>query len=199
MKHHAFLYLSESALPSTLHRSMIDTVELRVPQVGIDDARRLQDLAYVKSFAPETERNIIVITETIRYEAQNALLKLLEEPPQNTVFHVVVTDQSGLLPTLRSRFSIVTEVVEDNALQTFEAFMRLSYKARLECIVEQLSDKSSHWPALLLKGFGEALHKKSVAAGLYPVYTLLCAHLNGPGASNKMLLEHLALSLPELN
>lgn len=36
-------------------------------------------------------------------EAQNALLKLLEEPPQNTCFVLTVTDDNSVLTTIRSR------------------------------------------------------------------------------------------------
>jgi DNA polymerase III delta prime subunit len=38
--------------------------------------------------------------------AQNALLKSLEEPPQNTTFYLTVDNASMLLPTIRSRSQV---------------------------------------------------------------------------------------------
>ncbi|RBQ31915.1 DNA polymerase III subunit delta' [Arcobacter sp. FW59] len=40
---------------------------------------------------------------TFRVEAQNALLKILEEPPHNVVFIILVSSKNSLLPTIYSR------------------------------------------------------------------------------------------------
>ncbi len=39
-------------------------------------------------------------------EAQNALLKILEEPPSNIVFILVTPSKTALLPTIRSRLPL---------------------------------------------------------------------------------------------
>lgn len=50
-------------------------------------------------------RRVILIDEahTMTSEAQNALLKLLEEPPEGTLFLLTITHLQDLLPTVRSR------------------------------------------------------------------------------------------------
>ncbi len=46
---------------------------------------------------------IIICGGSFRNEAQNSLLKLLEEPPKNIVFIIITTSKSSLLPTILSR------------------------------------------------------------------------------------------------
>jgi DNA polymerase III subunit delta' len=44
-----------------------------------------------------------LVSQEASTEAANALLKVLEEPPQDTVFILTASDPDGLLPTIRSR------------------------------------------------------------------------------------------------
>ncbi len=66
---------------------------------------------------------VVVINEAelINVEAGNALLKLLEEPPDGTIIFLLSEDEQAMLPTIRSRaqllyFSLVSEVVIAAAL-----------------------------------------------------------------------------------
>ncbi len=68
-------------------------------QFGIDEARELIALAGLKNF---NEAVFLVGAASITGEAQQALLKLFEEPQQGTVF-VLVVPHGVLLSTLRSR------------------------------------------------------------------------------------------------
>lgn len=59
----------------------------------------------VALFPLEGERKVVLILEAHRMnqEAQNALLKTLEEPPDSAMFVLVAATANGLLPTVRSR------------------------------------------------------------------------------------------------
>lgn len=46
---------------------------------------------------------IILCGKSFRNEAQNSLLKILEEPPRNVVFIIITTTKSTILPTILSR------------------------------------------------------------------------------------------------
>jgi DNA polymerase-3 subunit delta' len=59
--------------------------------------------AYIASNAT---KYILLCGATFRKEAQNALLKVLEEPPLNIVFILVTTSKSSLLPTIISRLPL---------------------------------------------------------------------------------------------
>ncbi|EIP5774802.1 DNA polymerase III subunit delta' [Campylobacter jejuni] len=75
----------------------------------LDDARAVEKESYIA----ETEEKIIVLmADSYRIEAQNFLLKLLEEPPKNIKFLIVVPSKNLLLPTIKSRLICEKRKVE---------------------------------------------------------------------------------------
>jgi len=71
--------------------------------IGIDDSR-----AFARSLALRPSRRgprvgIIRSADTMTVDAQNAILKLLEEPPGFAVIILVADNASAMLPTVRSR------------------------------------------------------------------------------------------------
>lgn len=69
---------------------------------GVDDARDLRERAALLARGGN-RRVFVVVTPLMTAEAQNALLKTLEEPPGNALFFLIVPAPEALLPTLRSR------------------------------------------------------------------------------------------------
>ena len=72
-------------------------------EIGVDQIRSLSADACV--MPNEAQRKVYIIreAETMNIPAQNAALKLLEEPPLGAVFLLCTTNASRLLPTVRSR------------------------------------------------------------------------------------------------
>ncbi len=70
--------------------------------IKIEAARALLDEVYLK---PEGRVKCIVVShaELMTVQAQNALLKTLEETPEYAVFFLLTDRSSALLPTIRSR------------------------------------------------------------------------------------------------
>lgn len=66
----------------------------------IEDARAVERESYI---AEKDEKIIVIMANSFRIEAQNSLLKLLEEPPRNIKFLIVAPSKNLLLPTIRSR------------------------------------------------------------------------------------------------
>ncbi|WP_066161276.1 DNA polymerase III subunit delta' [Aliarcobacter skirrowii] len=66
----------------------------------IVDAQNVIKEAYI---ATNETKYIFLCGATFRSEAQNALLKVLEEPPLNIVFIILVESKSSILPTIHSR------------------------------------------------------------------------------------------------
>jgi DNA polymerase-3 subunit delta' len=56
--------------------------------------------------ATNSTKHILLCGSAFRKEAQNALLKVLEEPPLNIVFIIITTSKSSLLPTIISRLPL---------------------------------------------------------------------------------------------
>lgn len=53
--------------------------------------------------ATKEKKFILLCGSTFRVEAQNSLLKVLEEPPSNIVFIIITNSKSSILPTILSR------------------------------------------------------------------------------------------------
>jgi DNA polymerase-3 subunit gamma/tau len=82
----------------------VDVVELdAASHGGVDDARELRDRAF---YAPASSRyRVFIIDEAHMVTTQgfNALLKIVEEPPEHLVFIFATTEPDKVLPTIRSR------------------------------------------------------------------------------------------------
>jgi DNA polymerase-3 subunit delta' len=75
--------------------------------IGIDTIRELKKEAGFKLY--EGRKKVFIISEAdqMRIEAANALLKLLEEPPQNLVLILITAKIYKILPTIKSRCQLV--------------------------------------------------------------------------------------------
>ena len=71
--------------------------------IKIEQAREVVDRASYRPFEGRTRVVIIDEADTLVRQAQNALLKTLEEPPPGSVFILVSSRPDALLPTVRSR------------------------------------------------------------------------------------------------
>ncbi len=72
-------------------------------QVRVDDVRRVRADAYATPF--EADNKIVIFREAqlFNVQSQNALLKILEEPPQRVYFILTCPAANMLLPTVNSR------------------------------------------------------------------------------------------------
>ncbi len=73
-----------------------------------------------KSIYLSSEEEKIVIIKSIDHlseEAQNALLKITEEPPKNTALFYISKDESKILPTLLSRVKIIKLPINNDFYQ----------------------------------------------------------------------------------
>ncbi len=80
----------------------------------IDDARKVIREAYI---AEERVKTLLLAGKTFNEASQNALLKILEEPPRNIEFILIVESKSSLLPTVRSRLPLISRNHKKESLQ----------------------------------------------------------------------------------
>jgi DNA polymerase-3 subunit delta' len=65
-----------------------------------------------ESYLTDSQTKYLILgSKSFRIEAQNSLLKLLEEPPKNVEFIIITPSKSNLLGTVRSRLPVVKGVV----------------------------------------------------------------------------------------
>jgi len=72
-------------------------------QITIDQVRELDEFLGVGSHRGGLSIVLVNPAEAMNRNAANSILKTLEEPPPNTLFLLVSSDPSRLLPTIRSR------------------------------------------------------------------------------------------------
>ena len=71
--------------------------------IGIEAVKDFQNEMVYKPFQEEKQFGIIFESEKLTHQAQNALLKTLEESEDSTVYLLCVNNEKNLLPTIRSR------------------------------------------------------------------------------------------------
>lgn len=74
--------------------------------VNVDEIRKICNDAYIKPNEAKTKVYIIPNADKMQIQAQNAFLKVLEEPPQNILFILCCTSAQQLLLTIRSRVTV---------------------------------------------------------------------------------------------
>lgn len=86
---------------SILHPSRV--VTLLCDDFKLEDAKAVVAEAYISE---ESTKYILFGAKKFLIEAQNSLLKILEEPPSNIIFIILTTSKAVLLPTILSRLAL---------------------------------------------------------------------------------------------
>ena len=82
----------------------IDVIEIdAASHGGVDDARELRERAFQLPVASRYKIYIIDEAHMVSNQGFNALLKVVEEPPDSVVFIFATTEPDKVLPTIRSR------------------------------------------------------------------------------------------------
>ena len=77
------------------------------PTIGIDEIRRIKHILTLKPYGGLNRLIIIYEIDKATVEAQNALLKILEEPPVTTSLVLTTKNHHLLLPTITSRCQVI--------------------------------------------------------------------------------------------
>lgn len=164
--------------------------------LGVDDARELVRLVALRGVG--IHKVFIVAAQSLTREAQNALLKTIEEPPAQTYFGFVVP-RGALLVTMRSRLVEITFPAPIGARSLAREFLAAQPGARSTLIAKVVEDKEKHTARELIDDLEALLRsdiqKKPVRAALSELSEMR-TYLLGPSPSVKMILEHLALVVP---
>ncbi len=197
--HHARLYISSH--PESLARSLlgdaqnVEVVPFTEDTLAIGTVRKIIDLAYQTPGNCE-HRLILITARSIAVEAQQALLKILEEPPATTRFLIILPDKASLLPTVLSRLSVMYDTNVSVATD-FVDFMRMSYKERLDAIAEAAKQKNDTLFEAWYNGLVAYLEGDDRTEVDVSPHLLVLTYARARGASKKMLWEEVALTLPQ--
>lgn len=101
---------------------------------GVGEAQDVRGKAMLRALG-DSGRVFVLATPSITIEAQNALLKILEEPPAGVSFFFVLPTPQMLLPTLLSRVQILDLAQsESESLVNPRAFLKASSAERLDML-----------------------------------------------------------------
>ncbi len=175
----------------------------------IDDAREIKLLAGTKPVNSTGKRIFILAMNGITIEAQNAMLKLLEEPAEYAYFFVIIPSSHLLLPTVRSRLHIIELEKSAGGVEAKEAraaavsFLGMSMAKRLEAVKKLIDDiakekKPASAAVEFLNSLEEAVkEEKGVKNGYKSLEAIELArkYANDRAPSMKMLLEYAVLNV----
>lgn len=94
--------------------------------IGVEESRQILKKLSLKSYSGKYKIMIIWLPEKMNPQSANKLLKLLEEPPENTLFFLLSDNAEYILATILSR----TQIIRIPALkgEDIEAYLRKTYK-----------------------------------------------------------------------
>ncbi|WP_108802644.1 DNA polymerase III subunit [Aquimarina sp. Aq107] len=82
-------------------------IEKKQGQIGVDEALDVVKKLSLKSYEGGFKVMLIWMADKMNIAASNKLLKLIEEPPEKTVFILITEDEEQLIQTIRSRCQVL--------------------------------------------------------------------------------------------
>lgn len=201
------IYSEENISPFDIQTITSGEGESKKSSIGIAEIRAMQKTVFLMPSQGKKKAVIINHADTLTVEAQNALLKLLEEPPEHTIIVLTAKDKEALLPTTRSRCTIIEL---DRSIATQKAPERLSIEDILQASLGQrlkiAQDAAKQDPLGFVETFivtiGNDLvntvnHNEKATAYLSMIDKLQTAQktLKTTQANPRLLLENVLLSI----
>ncbi len=82
-------------------------VEKKQGQIGVDEAQDINKALALKAYEGGYKVMIIWMADKINTAAANKLLKLIEEPPAQTLFLLIASNEDNIIDTIKSRCQIL--------------------------------------------------------------------------------------------
>lgn len=190
-----------------------DFYSVNFDTLGIDDGRSINEIQSRKAVSA-TRRIFVISANFITKEAQNSLLKMFEEPSGDSVFFLIISSASILLPTLRSRMMIVNfchggihDRFSGETLFDAKKFIKSSTTERLTMvkkIVDKIADEEASrfvavdfLNAVEREFFNNSISVEAKSKNLFVFKEIdKCrSYASDRSPSVKMLLEHIALMI----
>lgn len=176
---------------------------------AIQDSQRIKE--WYQNKPTDGKKKICIIgAKFINREAEQTLLKIIEEPTENSHFFIVVPDSSLLLGTILSRVHLIKngEGINDEELKIAKDFLNLNLPGRIEKvgeIIKEFKDNENsgglRYSAIsLINGIERIIYEKWKKDLDNEDLKFILGELKNcreflstPGASVKMILEHISL------
>lgn len=109
-------------------------------KIGIGEVRDFQKKLLLKPIYGKNKLGAIFDSDYLTLDAQNALLKLLEEPPLSATIVMIAKNKEHLLPTILSRCNIILLNKDNNTAlyEEKEEFLGIFHKLQKEGVGKRL-------------------------------------------------------------
>ncbi len=115
-------------------------IENKQGQIGVDEAESIVKKLSLKSFEGGYKVVIIWMAEKMNATASNKLLKLIEEPPKDTLFILIAEEEEQIINTIRSR----CQLLHFRALSDFDIQQALVQKEGVdEILAAKIANRSN--------------------------------------------------------
>lgn len=210
LNHHSYVYVNEDSTPllellqSNFSDLFIDNLNhpdlwiRNYTTFSIEDSRDLKKFNQTK--ASLNNKIALISANSITAEAQQSLLKVLEEPYPGVMIFLVLPNINLLLPTIISRVEIL-EIENKSIIKNKEAlhFLSLSIPERLLLLEEwRKKDVAENrlWATGLLNGIEMYIKNNNINNGLLSILNIK-KYISDQSFSFRLAFLYLALALPE--
>ena len=222
LSHHAYLLIGSDAIHAELlsilekkHNISTSTgqdfFDQSYEHMTIDEVRDIKIAHSMRPVEENGKKIFIIRAHMIGHEAQNALLKMLEEPAEYAHFFLIVPSASLLLPTVKSRMKAVIQDsgfkiqddAQDELVEEAKKFLKMSPAKRLDMIKKVTEDikkekKTKQDVINFLNAIQMVVYKeKGVTEGKLALEAIEQTrnYMQDRSPSVKMLLEYVALNV----
>lgn len=202
---HAYIILGEPAIPelmALLGISQSDLYLIDEQPIKINQIRQLFSWIQLTPHSSKYKLAVILNVERMTIEAGNALLKILEEPPPNSMIILQAEKKEKILPTILSRCQLIKNFEfkkgDSNKLDGYREpaeIAKISFKERFE-YAGRLATKENL--PQILKAWEEVFRQKLLQGDDSIQILRLIARVRSLLSTNislKLLLENLLIKL----
>ncbi len=173
--------------------------------LGIDEVKELQKEMYYSPFKERVQISYILDAKKLTHQAQNSLLKTLEESSGTTAYILITENEKDLLPTILSRCLKIythavsgiykdTQVSDILSLDLVDAFAKIEGISKEKGSTEQfLKDLELYFQSLLERNLVEKRGIIEVSSNIEQV--LLAQRRLRANGNRRLILENLFLHL----
>lgn len=170
--HHAYICRGSQTVWKQELRDFFDTkmsemtwIDYQYEKLGIDEVRELREILSEKT----TGRFIVIDAERFTPDAQNAFLKLLEEPAENTHIFILIPPQVFILETVQSRtIELMQTGAVQNTISPIKEFLFSSIGTRLDKIENLIKERGKDET---LQSYEVHQFLDQLESGLYSVFS----------------------------
>jgi hypothetical protein len=173
-----------------------DKTELHFDSLGVAESRLLKASQTGRPLTNDY-RFFVISFDNITIAAQNALLKVLEEPAGQTIFFILTPTVEKLLPTVISRCQIIKQLsskIDGSQIKLAGEFIESNFNQRLDLIEKNFNPQATE-SRLAWHEFLNTLEIKTKSSAVEKIWQNR-RWLDLPSFPLSFATIHLAMSLP---